>query len=712
MESLLGKLNLYMIPPALSLLVGVTISLLTLSRGRRNSENIIYSLMFFWSVLTGPVFICHHFFWGNIPLIMTIDRFTHFIYVYAPSIGILFTHTVVHHRNRLLVISSFIISFILSLFTFSDYYIAGLWEYSWGYMAKPGIAFQVMGVHAISVITYSIVMFIRAAKRENDELVRLKYRYLMVSMALVGLLTTGNMPATAGIDSYPIGNFIFIPLLFMAWGIFRHDVIRINMYTKRRILGVIFKILVTAGFLVMIPAGIWALEDERMADVLGRTLRYGIPPLVSLVFCTIISVLSLRLGENKRESFLFSVIMMFHSFLSLDIYINSVISNPETGLSVSRFDHIFVAFIPALYLHLVNAITGISRRRWILYACYAIGLGLALSTQSGYYIQGMYEYSWGFFAKKSVLFDVMSALTAFTVVYGGVLLIAAFRKETNPFLRHRLRYLLFGMISTGVLYAGNFPAMHGIDIYPTGNFIFIPAVFFAIGMLRYNITGMISFARSAAVYIGMAVSLILIALAHEWAGFFRNMPAIARVPIIVLMFLRLRRLWILTLDRFFPRQSDVLRTAFAGLVSELEKIHGFAEMGRTIANRLFRLVLSRNCTILLYSREMREYYGAEVLNPVISKINEAGGRVLPRPSWVVPDHPLLELFRERRAVMKQADMEEWLLNRELAIDKNDLLRLSEIVLPVFFEDRLLALILLGPKIDGSVYSRDELTFLL
>lgn len=710
METLLDKLNIYMIPPALSLLVGVTISLVTLSRGKRGRENIIYSMMFLWSVLISPVFLCHHIFRGDVSLILSIDRATHFIYVYAPSIGVLFTHTVVNYKNRYVVVPSFIVSFALSMFTFSDYYMAGLWEYGWGYMAKPGIAFRVMGVHSLAVITYSIAIFIRAYRKETDGYVRLKLRFLMISMMLVGFLTMGNMPAVAGIDFYPVGNFIFIPLLFMAWGIFRHDVIKINMYTKRRILGVIIRIFVTAGLLLMIATGLWALKESRPADVLDRTLRYGIPPLVSLVFCIIISVLSLRLGENKKESFVFSIIMMIHSFLSLDIYINAVISNPEIGLRVSRIDHIFVVFIPALYLHLIHLISGLSRRRWIVFACYTVGFGLALSTQTDFYIQSMYAYSWGFFAKKGFLFDVMSGLSAFAAVYGCVLLVTAFGKETNPVVRHRLRYLLFGMISSGLLYAGNFPAMHGIDIYPTGNFIFIPGLFFAIGMLRYNITGMISFTRTAIAWLGVALSLLLVALAYHWLDIPRKYPPILQILVTVLLFLGSRRLWLLTLDRVFPSQADRLKTAFARLVSDLEKIHGFAEMGRTLADRLFRLVLPRNCTILLYSRDMNEYYGTEILNPAVRKLDEVAEKTIPRPSWIAMDNPLLELFREKRAVMKQADIEEWLLNRDLRTDPHDLLRKAEIVLPVFFEDRLLALILLGPKIDGAVYSSDELQF--
>ncbi len=711
MESLTGKLNLYMIPPALSLLVGVTLSLLTLGRGRRGRENIIYSLMFFWSVLIAPVFLCHHVFRGDTGLILSIDRTTHFFYVYMPSISILFTHTVVRHHNRAIVAASFALSFIVSLFTFSGYYFTGLWEFGWGYMAKPGPAFQLLGAHSLAVFVYSIALFVRALRREQDENVRQKQKFLILSMAIVGLMTLGNMPSMSGIDVYPVGTFVFIPLLVMAWGIFRHDVIRINMYTKRRISGMLVRVLVTAGLLAMAAAGVLILRNLPLEGLIDRTLRYGIPPLISLAFCTVISLLSLQLGENKKESFIFSVIMLFHSFLSLDVYLNAVITDPALGLAVSRLDHVFIVFVPALYLHLVYQVTGRMARRRIVYACYAVGFVLSLTTQSDWYIRDMYRYSWGFFAKKSFMFDIMSALSAFVAVYGSALLAVSYRKESNTLLKHRMRYILFGMLLSGVLSAGNFPAMHGIDIYPTGNFIFASGVFFAVGMLRYNITGMIRFARTALVYFGIALSLFLIALVHDRIGLTRGLPTFFRLLVAVLVFLAFRRAWLFFLNRIFPSRSDVLTQEFARLVSDIEKIHGMGAMGRAIAERMFKLLLSRSCMILLRSDEMNEYYGTEIRNTREAEAEDTAAKKIPKPSWVPLDHPLLELFRERRTVIRQADTEEWLINRDLHVAEDDLLRRAEIVLPVFFEDRLLALVLLGPKIDGSVYSPEESQFL-
>jgi len=274
----------------------------------------------------------------------------------------------------------------------------GLWTFEWGYMAKQGISFSIFGAFTPIFICYGSVLFILRLRTERDPHRRYKLIYIVSSIAINAFLTLGNLPAMYGIDFYPTGNFIFIPLLFMAWGIYRHELIRINMYTIRRINATILRIFQGLGFIGMIIVSIWALGDFTLEHIINRTIPYGIPQLISMVFCMLSSIHALKLGENRKEMFVFSIITLFSSFLCLDMYINAIIDNRDQGLIIARLDHIFFVFLPALTIHLVYIATGYNRGRWFLHMSYITGGIFSIFTQSDYYIKGMYTYSWGFFA--------------------------------------------------------------------------------------------------------------------------------------------------------------------------------------------------------------------------------------------------------------------------------------------------------------------------
>jgi AraC-like DNA-binding protein len=142
--------------------------------------------------------------------------------VYTPAISLLYFFRATDMGNIRLVKISFVISFIISLFTPTDYYIPALNKYAWGYMGQGGIAFLVFGIYAASVLLYLIIFFIREIRVEKNHMIRLKLKYITASFLISGILSIMNYPAIVGIDLYPPGNFSFIPLSFLAYGVLRH----------------------------------------------------------------------------------------------------------------------------------------------------------------------------------------------------------------------------------------------------------------------------------------------------------------------------------------------------------------------------------------------------------------------------------------------------------------------------------------------------------
>ncbi len=251
-HALAGKINIYIIPPMLSLFVSLAIIYITLFKSRIKPENILFIILCIWWSLLSPVFICHQIFRGNEEVILHIERTVHFFYVYTPAIGLLYCFRVTNHKGTRMVAAAFIISFLFSLTTPTRYYIPSLNDYSWGYMGKGGVAFVAFGVYAAAILVYLTFFFVKKIRTEQRRMVRLKLKYIIASFLISGLLSLMNYPAIVGIDFYPPGNFSFIPLSFLGYGVLRYRIMEMSDFFHTAAVWAVLSTLLTIPNLIAI----------------------------------------------------------------------------------------------------------------------------------------------------------------------------------------------------------------------------------------------------------------------------------------------------------------------------------------------------------------------------------------------------------------------------------------------------------------------------
>ena len=221
--------TIYIFPPILSLIVGITLATISIVKGKLKPENIFFALICLWWTLLSPVFISHHLLISK-DKIIAFERIIHFFYVFLPVIHLLFIHKILGIKRNYLVIIGIIFSLLLSMTTFTEYYIQGLYQYSWGYIAKGGIAFQLFGLYGGVVLLYMLYCLFDNLKREKNRITRLSNSYMLLSFAVLGVLTILNLPAINGFDLYPAGNFSFIPLSVLAYGVLRYRLLDIKSF--------------------------------------------------------------------------------------------------------------------------------------------------------------------------------------------------------------------------------------------------------------------------------------------------------------------------------------------------------------------------------------------------------------------------------------------------------------------------------------------------
>jgi len=220
-------MTIYLIPPVLSLLVSLVLAGIAIRTKPRTMERKLFSAVCLWWGLLSPIFISHHFL-DSIPQILAIERFIHFFYVFLPAMNIVFVHHLLGIRNKPVVLGAFVLSGLLAATTPTNLYIRGLYQYDWGYIAKGGPAFQLFGLYGMVALVYIVSRTVQRVKMENNLVRSRKQKYIIFSFCMSGFLTILNIPAMNGYDLYPAGNFLFLPLSILAYGVLRYRLMDIR----------------------------------------------------------------------------------------------------------------------------------------------------------------------------------------------------------------------------------------------------------------------------------------------------------------------------------------------------------------------------------------------------------------------------------------------------------------------------------------------------
>jgi diguanylate cyclase (GGDEF)-like protein/PAS domain S-box-containing protein len=214
-------LSYTIIPPILILVVALSLAALALVRANLRRENLLFALVCVWYALLAPPFIGHHLL-SDPERILSLERKIHFLFVFLPLIQVLFFHQILGIRRPHITATLALCGALMAVFTQTDLYFNGLYQYRWGRIAKIGPAFTVFGIISAVTLLYCLACFYQALRSTANPVLRLKYFYMFLAFTLSGLLTFFNIPAMNGVDFYPAGNFCFIPLGILGYGLLKH----------------------------------------------------------------------------------------------------------------------------------------------------------------------------------------------------------------------------------------------------------------------------------------------------------------------------------------------------------------------------------------------------------------------------------------------------------------------------------------------------------
>ncbi|MDY6843194.1 MAG: hypothetical protein SVW57_03780, partial [Thermodesulfobacteriota bacterium] len=425
-------------------------------------------------------------------------------------------------------------------------------------------------------------------------------------------------------------------------------------------------------------------------------------PLINACVAISLATFTLLKGYKSRENILFAFFCLIFFFLHLDRLFISIIEDKEMALRISRLDHLFFIFHIPIYIHFVNEFLKRDYRKNRLFILYLFTILFLPVTQTDLYIKDMHSYFFGYFAQGGILFHIFLAFSITVQIYCFSLFFNAFKMVRSPKELNKMRYILLGFGGSIVLTIFDSLPILGIEIYPPGNFVFIPLICLSFGILKYDLLDLGVVIRKSILYTVLTASVTLFYILGlvAFEKIMRQFRITHSFPFQFLFFLffllimnplkiRVER----CINRIFYRDMNRHREAMMLVSEKVITTLDLDEILCTVSIALHEVMGISNVIIALLDSSTEDTFTiVEVKGKNI--VSCKGIKFKPSPTFMrdLENHPYLLQSNEKENMW-------WSDCKELPL---------KLFIPFVFKGALVGILALGNKKFDKVFSQEDL----
>lgn len=374
---------------------------------------------------------------------------------------------------------------------------------------------------------------------------------------------------------------------------------------------------------------------------------YSIPPLLSATILFILFLMGIFKAKQSQTNLLFSLICIVGCLLNTDKILLTILQDKTLAITISRIDHAFLVFIIPLYLHFTILATGYKRWLPLAKAFYVIAFLLIPLTQHPGYLTHITQYYFGFFASSGPLFYIFGVFSTLSVALSLYLLFKNLKEEKVSIKKTRIKYIILSFGLAAFVNHFDVLIMKGFEIYPVGNFVFIPMCLLGYAIYRHDVMEWKIFLNKGIVFIALflistgffvGLGVLLRNLFHDSLG--TELIYLTSMAFTFLLIYISKERVQNFLVQFLQQEFIKNRKSIKDLSFEILSLYSIEGIKKTIINRLSEMFILEKCDIKMVTRTEE--------NEAFSFINETdalwrqGYRLcLPVPSKLNPAHLLL-----------------------------------------------------------------------
>ena len=307
----------------------------------------------------------------------------------------------------------------------------------------------------------------------------------------------------------------------------------------------------------------------------------------------------------------------------------------------------------------------------------------------------------------------MSGLAVFlATLYVLILLVNSIRKETNSSHKNRLKYLFAGFGTMGLLNGFNVLTIFGYSVYPLGNLSFVPLIVFAVGLFKHDLLDMGIFIKKSLVYslltafLTCLYALIIIIADKVFKNF--NFSDSIYFPIcffllIAFVFGPLKSKIQVVIDRIFYKGKYDYQKTIKRVSQLIVSVLDYEEIGKLLMDTIVDTMKVRHCALFL-----RDTSGSSFID-----FSTRGEPIDQGRSILINNHTsVIKFMKNQHSPVVRKNLKKKISELEMPDVLKDMKRLgAEIVLPMIFEGNLNGFIVLGEKLSGDLFTREDMDLL-
>lgn len=448
-------------------------------------------------------------------------------------------------------------------------------------------------------------------------------------------------------------------------------------------------------------------------DFLRTSYAFVIPPILGFFVLAFLALLSFLRGPRRSTNILFAVMCLLGALINLDVALVSILPDKTLALKLDRLTYVFFIFSPPVYIQFVHAFLRLNGRKWLEAVAYLMSVAFLFFVFSDHFISGFHEYPFGTIARAGPVFHVFSVLSFFTVFYCLFLLFSAMKAAQDNRWRNRIQYILGGMGLSALLVALNILPVSGFNIYPMGNFSFLPGIFLAFGVLKYDLLDIGVLLRKGTAYFILTavltviyVSIIVIFNALFWETGQKH-PLVLPVflaLLVILLFDPIRTRVQAFIDRLFFRGRYDYHRLLKDLSGEMSSLLKFDQIKNLLLESIDAALQVTHCCLVVYD-DGRERF-----------IHYEGRDGLQEGKYDIPmdrAHPAVAFLEAHKGPLNRSDVERKTSKfneKQIILQVFDDIR-AVLLVPLVSKGRLIGFIGLGQKKSGQLFVHEDMELL-
>lgn len=290
-------MNIYSIPPLLTLVCFISLAILTLARWRNSRVNGLFLLI---CCLCAGLYADILFIFNapSAASALRASRLDQFFSLFLIPLYVHFFHAYLGIRDRRWLVAAFYaVPGILMWFGMTPLLIESMHPYRFGYFGRAGRLYPLVATTAMVATAYGAWILGRAILTTGDPSLKRRLKYLFIGFVSIAVLTGLNFIPLYGYPLYPPGNFCFLPLLVFAVGLFRHDLLNMGLLVKK---GLVYTVLTAA------LTGIYALivvAANSLFNMAGLSSTLFVHSLLFMVIAVVFGPLNTCVRKSVDRIF-------------------------------------------------------------------------------------------------------------------------------------------------------------------------------------------------------------------------------------------------------------------------------------------------------------------------------------------------------------------------------------------------------------------------